>query len=307
MLQLLQPPGSVLQLVNQAGSGHKRRPPACQRSLARWPRTPLPGLREDFLAAKSESGLWQADLLTRTCKRSCKDLLERTLLRSPPKKTCRGFAQDHASASYRWFHQGPDNMFSQRLTCAKSSRTSCRHLTRMATKSFLKDLHGTMRGNVTNPSWHAWLITCVTYLSKYHTWPCMASWPCILKSLVSFAKASGHGTPCTSYHSVARPAAPKVWTMWGCLRWALPASNHTGGPLEAAKLCIDRLEPCNLSGEFRGINLWGWSSPQKVARRNPIWNTWTKKYQKKNWIKNLFAASIHKRGPLKNLECGHNA
>ena len=157
MLQLLQPPGSVLQLVNQAGSGHKRRPPACQRSLARWPRTPLPGLREDFLAARSESGLWQADLLTRTCKRSCKDLLERTLLRSPPRKTCRGFAQDHASASYRWFHQGPDNMFSQRPTCAKSSRTSCRHLTRMATKSFLKDLYGTMRGNVTS------FLTCVTY------------------------------------------------------------------------------------------------------------------------------------------------
>lgn len=90
MLQLLQPPGSVLQLVKQAGSGHERRPPACQRSLARWPRTPLPGLRKDFLAARSESGLWQADLLTRTCKRSCKDLLERTLLRSPPKKLVEG-------------------------------------------------------------------------------------------------------------------------------------------------------------------------------------------------------------------------
>lgn len=63
------------------------------------------------------------------------------------------------------------------------------------------------------------------------------------------------------------------------------STNHTGGPLEAAKLCIDRLEPCNFSGAFRGINLWGWSSPQKVARRNPIWNTWTKKYPKKTELR----------------------
>jgi hypothetical protein len=141
---------------------------------------------------------------------------------------------------------------------------------------------------MSHPSWHAWLITCVTYLSKYHTWPCVASWPCILKSLVSFAKASGHGTPCTSTAS----RGPRQQRFGQCegasvelcqLRHWL-STNHTGDPLEAAKLCIDRLEPCNSSGAFRGINLWGWSSPQKVARRNPIWNTWTKKYQKKlNW------------------------
>ena len=140
-------------------------------------------------------------------------------------KTCRGFAQDHASASYRWFHQGPDNMFSQRPTCAKSSRTSCRHLTKDGYKILSQ---GPVRDHARKC--HTSFLTCVTYymcdLPLKISYMAMCGFVALHLEIAGKLRKSIR--PWNSLHKLPQHRAArgtKVWTMWGCLRWALPATT----------------------------------------------------------------------------------